>query len=117
MERQAALQAAGEALGASEGAEMCWQMRRRPAGQKVAGRGGRANVLSLVRDHRRARQRRRRRRGRGDSAEEELLLWRTAMARRTPRSTSAGTITASTFGDAGAEAAAAAAPSIIELNY
>jgi hypothetical protein len=34
--------------------------------------------------------------------EEGLLLWRTAMARRTPQSTSAGT-----FGDAGAEAAAA----------
>ena len=95
---------------------MRWQMMRRPAGQKIAGRDGRANVLSLVRDHRRARQRRRRRRGRGDGAEEGLLLWRTAMARRTPRSPSAGTFTASTFGDAGAETAAAA-PSIIELNY
>lgn len=39
-----ALQAAGEALCAGEGAELCWQ--------KVAGRGGRAHVLSLVRDQR-----------------------------------------------------------------
>jgi hypothetical protein len=53
---------------------------------------------------RRARPRRRRRRGRcrGDGVEEGLLLWRMATAWRTPGSTSAGT-----FGDAGAEAAAA----------
>ena len=77
-------------------------------------------VYEAQRRHRRRcrpRERRRRRRGRGDGAEEGLLLWRTAMARRTPRSPSAGTFTASTFGDAGGAEAAAAAPSIIELNY
>jgi hypothetical protein len=53
---------------------------------------------------RRARPRRRRRRGRGrsDEVEEGLLLWRTVMMRRTPRSTSVDT-----FGDASTEAAAA----------
>jgi hypothetical protein len=93
------LQAVGEALSVSEGAELCWKMMRRSAWQKVAGRVDHAHVLSLVHDLRRAQSSRRWHHDCGNNVEEGLLLWRTTTTCRTPQSTSTGTITAGTFGD------------------